>query len=414
MANKLAFGTGKSIVIEECQICGNKELEPILFLGFLSPVDQMKKVTEKVEEQISYPGQILYCPVCHLVQIGLIIDAKIVFPPEYPYTSSTTKNIRDNFKELYDECKTIVDLKDDLVIDIGSNDGNLLSNFTKHRVLGITPEDVGRVAIEKGIPTVIDFFNKETVDKVKKEYGKAKVITATNVFAHIEDVNGIVELVIELLEDKGVFIVEVDYLLRIIEELQYDTMHHEHLMYYSLYSIKYLLEKHGLEVIHAKEIPTHGGSFRIYSSRKGKYKVRDSVKDMLENEKGIDKEKLLEFAKRVEISKLELYSLLLDIKKNNGRIYGIGAPGRAVTLINYVGIDDGIMDCAVEIKGSNKIGKYIPGTIIPVVEETKLFEDQPEYALMLSWHIGKEIAVKLREKGFKGKFIVPLPKPRIL
>ena len=208
----------------------------------------------------------------------------ILFPSEYPYTSSTTKILRDNFAELYSECKTIVELgKDDLIIDIGSNDGNLLSNFKdSHKVLGITPEEIGKIAIERGIPTIIDYFKKDIVEKVKKEYGKAKVVTATNVFAHIDNINEIVKLILELLEDDGIFISESHYLLRLIETLQYDTIYHEHLRYYSLHSLKYLLEKHGLEIIHAKEIPTHGGSIRAYAARKGKYKAKDTVGKQLD------------------------------------------------------------------------------------------------------------------------------------
>lgn len=407
-----------SKVVENCQVCANDKLEPILFLGYLPPVNQMHPVGTKPAEQPSYPAQLLYCTNCHLVQLGLIVDPKILFPPEYPYTSSTTKILRDNFAELYEECKTIIDLgKEDLIVDIGSNDGNLLSNFKEnHKVLGITPEEIGKLAIEKGIPTIIDYFNKEVVEKVKKEYGEAKVITATNVFAHIDNINEITELIPGLLEDDGVFISESHYLLPLIKTLQYDTIYHEHLRYYSLHSLKFLLEKHGFEIIHSKEIPTHGGSIRVYAARKGKYEVKDTVEALLEKEKNVvlGKERLLEFKDKVVISKLKLYYLLLDIKNKGKKIYGIGAPSRASTLINYVGIDDGMMDYVMEIKGSHKIGKYMPGTLIPVVEESKLYEDQPDYALLLSWHIAEELAPKIKEKGFKGDFIVPLPKTRIL
>lgn len=414
----LTFQTGSSTVVESCQVCGNAVLEPILFLGYLPPVNAMNNVGDRPHEQPSYPAQLLSCPRCHLVQLGLIVDPKILFPTSYPYTSSTTKILRDNFAELYQECRTIVNLsKDDLIIDIGSNDGNLLSNFKEnHRVLGITPEDIGKIAIARGIPTIIDYFTRDVAHEVKSEYGQAKIITATNVFAHIENINEIVESVLELLKEDGVFISESHYLLSLIETLQYDTIYHEHLRYYSLHSLKFLLEMHGLEIIHAKKIPTHGGSIRVYAARRGLYPVRTTVKALLEEEKKtvLDKKKLLEFKKKVVISKLELHSLLLDIKNQGKRIYGIGAPSRASTLINYVGIDDGIVDYVLEIKGSHKIGKYIPGTLIPVVEESKLFEDQPEYALLLSWHIADELAPKLRDKGFQGNFIVPLPKPRIL
>ena len=415
---KKSFGSGTSIVVENCQICGNHKLEPIIFLGYLPPVNQLHKIGENPKEEPSYPAQLLHCEKCNLVQLGLIVDPKVLFPKEYPYTSSTTKILRDNFAELYKECKTTLNLeKDDLVIDIGSNDGNLLSNFKdNHKVLGVTPEELGKIAIERGIPTMLDYFNGNTVKKIKKEYGKAKVITATNVFAHIENINEITELIIGILEDDGIFISESHYLLPLVKTLQYDTIYHEHLRYYSLHSLKYLLEKHGLEIIHAKEIPTHGGSIRVYAARKDTYHVRESVNKILgwEKKKIINKNNLINFKNRVVLSKLRLCSLLLNIKNKNQRIYGISAPSRASTLINYVGLDDGVIDYVMEVKGSHKIGKYVPGTLIPIVEESKLFEEQPEYALLLSWHIAEELMPKLREKGFNGKFIVPLPHPKIV
>ncbi|MBL7055958.1 class I SAM-dependent methyltransferase [Candidatus Woesearchaeota archaeon] len=406
-----------SYVVKKCQVCENKGLDSIFFLGYLPPVNQMHKLGKRPEEQPSYPAELLYCSKCHLVQLGLVVNPKLLFPSEYPYTSSTTKILRENFAELYDESSELVDLKkEDLIIDIGSNDGNLLSNFKNHKVLGITPEDIGNLAIERGIPTIIDYFNEKTVNKVKKEYGKAKIITATNVFAHIDDPNKITELILDALEEDGVFISESHYLLPLIETLQYDTIYHEHLRYYSLHSLKYLLEKHGLEIFHAKDIPTHGGSIRIYASRKGKYKIKDTVQKQSDKEKDIvlDKKNLLKFKEQVVLSKMKLHTLMTEIKSKGEKIYGIGAPSRASTLINYVGIDDGIMDYVMEIKGSHKVDKYMPGTLIPVVDEAKLYEDQPEYAMFLSWHIAEELAPKIKEKGFKGKFIVPLPEPRIL
>lgn len=415
---QLAFKTGTSVVVTHCQICDNDKLEPILFLGYLPPVNTMRQVGEKPKEENSYPAQLLYCPRCHLTQLGLIVDPRILFPPEYPYTSSTTKILRENFAELYQECKTLVDLKPtDLIVDIGSNDGNLLSNFKdNHNVCGVTPEEIGKIAIERGIPTIIDYFSHKVVEKILSEKGKAKVITATNVFAHIEDINEIVKCILSLLSEDGVFISESHYLLPLIETLQYDTIYHEHLRYYSLHSLQYLLKMHGLEIFQAKRIPTHGGSIRVYAARAGKYPVKATVHKILEEENPVvlSKESLLKFKEKVVISKLELNSLLRDIKKRKEKIYGISAPSRASTLINYVGIDDGILDCVVEIKGSHKIGKYMPGTLIPVLEESELYRNQPDYALLLSWHIADELIPKLKEKGFKGKFIIPLPIPKVI
>lgn len=415
---KLAHGSGSSTVVTQCQVCNNTSMKSVLFLGYLPPVNKMVKTGVQPYEQPSYPAELLYCEKCHLVQLGLIVDPKILFPSEYPYTSSTTKILRDNFAELYTDCSSIISLKpSDLVVDIGSNDGNLLSNFAgKHRVLGVTPEEIGKIAIQRGIPTIIDYFGKPVVKDIVAKDGKAKIITATNVFAHMENVHEIIEAILDLLDDDGVFISESHYLLPLVETLQYDTVYHEHMRYYSLYSLKYLLEMHGFEVFHAKQIPTHGGSVRVYASRKGKYQIKPSVAELLkkENDTIIGVEKLKEFQEKVVNSKLQLMAMLSDIKQKGKKVYGISAPSRASTLINYVGLDSGIMDYVLEIKGSHKIGNYVPGTIIPIVEESILFQDQPDYALLLSWHIADELAPKLKEKGFKGKFIVPLPEPRII
>lgn len=416
---QLTAGSGSSVVVDSCQISGSKNLQPILFLGYLPPVNQMRPIGEPPREQPAYPAQLLYCPESKLVQIGLIVDPNILFPPEYPYTSGTTKILRDNFAELYQDCQTIIPLTaEDLIVDIGSNDGTLLSNFKNggHRVQGIEPTQRGEIANEKGIPTAIEFFGKEIASKVKSEQGLAKIITATNVFAHIENIHEIVESILLLLDEKGVFISESHYLLSLVETLQYDTIYHEHLRYYSLQSLEYLFNMHGLEVIHAKRIPTHGGSIRVYAARKGTYPVQPSVSTIRDEEIAVDlnNQKLEDFKRQVVLSKLQLHTLLLDIKQQGHRIYGIGAPSRASTLINYVGIDDGILDCVVEVKGSYKTGKYMPGTLIPVIEESALFENQPEYALLLSWHIAEELMPKLTQKGFKGKYIVPLPVPRIV
>jgi hypothetical protein len=411
-----ALNTGSSVVVEFCQVCNSTDLEPVLFLGYLPPVNTMPKHGSTPKQEASYPANLLFCNQCELVQLGLIVDPNILFPPEYPYTSSTTKILRENFAELAQECNQLFTLQqDNLTIDIGSNDGNLLSNFKgKTKVLGVTPEEIGNIAIERGIPTIIDFFNKETAIHIEADHGKAKFITATNVFAHIENINDILASVKDLLTDDGIFISESHYLLPLIETLQYDTIYHEHLRYYSLKSLTYLLNKHGLEVIHAKQIPTHGGSIRVYAARPGTHTVQESVNQVLEKEKVLNLDRLKSFKKDVIKSRSELYALISDIKNKNERIFGVGAPSRASTLITYTGLDDGILDCVVEIKGSHKVGKYIPGTIIPVVDEAKLFEEQPEYALLLSWHIADELITNLRNKGYKGNFILPLPHPKII
>jgi len=414
---KLAAGTNSSVVVDRCQVCDSADLESIIFIGYLPPVNTMPPIGSRPAEQPAYPAEVLRCRNCQLAQIGLIVDPGILFPPSYPYTSGTTKILRENFAELSQEVASLYPLKStELIVDIGSNDGTLLSNFTNHsRVYGIEPTNAGKLAQERNIQTQISFFNRSAVKKALADQGKAKIITATNVFAHIEDIHEIVDCILELLQEDGIFISESHYWLPLVETLQYDTIYHEHLRYYSVTALKYLLEMHGLEIIHTKRIPTHGGSIRVYATRKGKHPVRDSVAASLAVEaKELTNAKLKAFKKNVVNSKVSLYALLKDIKSRGDRVYGLGAPSRASTLINYVGLDDGILDCVLEIKGSYKIGKYIPGTVIPVLDEARLFEDQPEYAMLLSWHIADELMPKLAARGYKGKFIIPLPEPRVV
>ena len=212
------------------------------------------------------------------------------------------------------------------------------------------------------------------------------------------------------------FISESHYLIGLLDTLQYDTVYHEHLRYYSLASLKALLEMHGLDVFHARPIPSHGGSIRVYAARRGTRTVQESVARMLDAEPRGDAlvKRLADFAREVMLSKLRLLSMLRELKEKGARVAGISAPSRASTLVNYVGLDEALIDYVCEIPGSLKIGKYMPGTQIPVVDETGLFTDQPDCAVIFSWHIADELAPKLRAKGFRGKLITPLPVPKML
>ncbi len=402
-----------SKIIQKCQVCGSIQFKDILDLGYLPSVNDFQEIKNDQEEQIFFPSKLIQCQNCKLVQLSCIVDKEILFPSSYPYTSSTTRILRENFSELSQEVDELITLdKNKLVCDIGSNDGNLLTYFLeKSKVVGITPEDIGNKAIEKGIPTIIDYFNKESVNKIIENYGNPDVITATNVFAHIDNPNEVMENISFLLKREGLFIIEVHYLKSLIETNQYDTIYHEHMRYYSLECLNNLLSTHGFTIFNAKLINTHGGSIRVFASRSHNYKISESFYKILENEqKYLYKENnLFSYKNIVQKQKIDLLKTLIELKNNKKTVFGIGAPSRGTTLVNFCGIDASLVSYICEIKGSHKIGKYLPGTSIPVLDESILFKEQPDYVLLLSWHISKELIDNLKKKGLRSKFIIPLP-----
>jgi len=403
--------------IIKCQISGNKNLLSILNLGYLPPVNQLKKIGFDENSETKYLTELLFCKKSFLVQLKTILDKKIIFPRNYPYTSSTTKILRDNFTNLYNEIRNNFNFrKNDLVVDIGSNDGNLLDKFKNYfQVLGVTPESIGKLAIKKGIPTLIRYFDSKAVNLILKKKGKASIITATNVFAHIDKVHSVVKQIKRLMEKDSIFVTESHYVLPLIKELQYDTIYHEHLRYYSLKSLNYLFKINNLEIFDAKKIPTHGGSIRVYCGFKGKYPIKPIVSKIIKEEENfLNMKNLKNFNKKVFLSKIKLFSLLSRVFKKDIKIAGISAPSRASTLINFIGLNREIIDCIFEIKGSKKIGHYLPGTRIPILEEKIQDLKKYKYLIIFSWHIYNEIITNLKKKGFKGKFIIPLPSPKII
>jgi len=407
--------------IDKCQSCKSKNIEKIFYLGYLPPVNTMRKIGDLAQADEWFPTELYECNECKLIQLGYIVPPEILFPPSYPYTSGTTKSLVDNFHDLAKEARGFISInKEDLVLDIGSNDGSLLDAFRTHikcNVVGIEPTNAANIAIKKNITTYNKFFDQNVVKDVIKEHGLAKVITATNVFAHIHEVNFVMDAIDDLMCDEGVFISESHYLASIILGLQYDTIYHEHLRYYSLHSIKHLLESRGFKIIKAKKINTHGGSIRVYATKNQSYKVDSSIAEILTEEMQlglVDNSAHKQFAKNVTKAKFELLKLLSSINDYSENIVAIGAPSRASTLVNYVGLDQSTINCIYEIRGSSKIGYYLPGTDIPIFDEEELYQKQPKYALLLSWHIAEHLCVLIKKRGFKGDFIIPLPTPKII
>lgn len=399
-----------------CFICKNNRLFKFLDLGDQPPSDAFLRKEDLGKPEAKYPLALYLCERCGLVQLGFIVDPKILFR-DYVYTTGMNNSLRANFKALVEELVSRYALTpNDFAIDIGSNDGTLLENYASYGVktLGIEPSSAGALAKEKGILTEVAFFTEDTALRVGKKHGKAKVITATNVFAHVADVDSFMRGITAVLHERGVFVSESGYLLDMIETLGYDAMYHEHLRYYSIRPLTTLFEQFGMEVFDVERITSHSGSIRVYASFKGAYPKNASVGKLLALEEKKDLYVLktfIEFARRVYAHRDALTALLADIKKSGKRIVGIGAPAKGNTLLNFCGITPETVDCILE-KSALKIGLFTPGTHIPVVGEEYLFAEQPEYALILAWNIAHELMLKFRQEGFNGRFIIPFPEPR--
>lgn len=403
----------------KCQVCESFNVFKFLSLGN-QPVPNHFLNDEDLEkpEQI-FPLEIFFCNDCSLVQLGYAVDPKILFTDDFLYTTGSNKELVENFRLLVQKLVKDFDLsKKDFAIDIGSNDGTLLENYLPFgvKVLGIDPSKAAKMAVKKNVPTMFEFFNEQTAENILKEYGLARIITATNVFAHVKEIDSLMKSIKILLKEDGVFVEESHYILDLVSKMQYDSIYSEHLRYYSLKSLICLFEKFGLEVFDAQRIPNHGGSLRVFAGYKGQHKKSKNIEKILKEEKaaGIySKKKYILFAKKVSQNRDKLRNLLLKIKKSGKRVVGIGAPAKGNTLLNYCNLDTGLIDYIVEKQGM-KIGKFSPGMHIKILDETKLLSDQPDYGLLLSWNLKDIIIKKLRENGFKGKFIIPIPKPAIV
>lgn len=402
----------------QCAICGNEKMQRFLSLGDQPPSDAFLKPADLKRTESAYPLDLDFCPQCSLVQLGYAVDPEILFR-EYVYNTGTNNALKANLKELVDGISKKYALKEnEFVVDVGSNDGTLLQNYRPYgaKILGIDPSSATKIAIQNGIPTEVAFFNEASAKKVVSEHGRAKIITATNVFAHVDDLDSFMRGIDALLDVSGVYVSESGYVVDMIEGMQYDSIYHEHLRYYSLTALVTLFKKYDMEVVDVERITSHGGSIRVHAARRGIHPISDRVSEMLtiEKKKGFtDFPVYVAFAKKVEDTKKKLLEIVAELKKNNVQIVGIGAPAKGNTLLNYCKLDSETIDYLCE-KSALKIGLYSPGMHIPVVDEKRLFEDQPGAALLLSWNIAEELMPKLRSLGYKGRFIIPNPEPRLI
>ena len=408
--------------VKKCRICGSQKLYRFLDLGVIPIPNGFLKKEDLSKSENKYELTCQLCENCGLVHLTNVVNPKIMFT-NYLYVTAQSKIMLNNLTHLaYQTYKDFKLDKSSLVWDIGSNDGSLLSLFKNlgTRVLGIDPaQNLAKIAIKNGIPTEAKLFGLQTAKMIEKKYGQAKIITALNVIAHIDNLHGLLSGISHLLSADGYFITEFPYLLDLIKNKEFDTIYHEHLSYFSLKPWIYLIDKYDFEIVSVQRRRIHGGSIRLIHQRKRPKKniAKKTLDYLLSLEKtaGLyDKKAYIQFAQEVSNLKTELLNMLIDIKKQKKRIVGYGAAAKGNVLTNFFGIDNSMLDYIID-STPYKQGLYTPGMHIPIKPEEKLLSDMPNYALILAWNFADEIMEKQRQYTKNGgKFIIPIPKIRII
>jgi hypothetical protein len=407
--------------LRHCQITGSSNLELVIDLDCQPLCDSLLTREQLVQPETAYPLRLFLCPESGLAQLDYVVDGAVVYHPQYPYRSGITKEL-----EVYQRTfanGVVGELAmpaGSLCVDIGSNDGTLLTGFKLRgmRALGVEPTDIARIAREEnGIETLQQFFTEALAREIVKDYGKAKVITATNVFAHMAPLGEVIRGICALLDDDGVFITESHYLLDVVEKGQFDTVYHEHIRTYSLKSLVTLFAYYGMEVVDVRRADRYGGNIRAYVARKGSRPVGPAVPALLalEVERGLfDPRTYVQFRARVEKSRDDLMTLAYRAHQSGLAFVGNSCPGRCSTLLNYYGMTRDLMPYLAEQPTSLKLGLYLPGKHIPIVNNQILIDQQPDYVVLLAWHYATPIAQQLRSRGLKSRLVVPLPEMQIL
>lgn len=404
-----------------CRMCKSEDLCHFLDLGFMPPADEFLRKEQLQYPRTFYPLEVVMCRPCGLTQLTYVVSPEVLYRHDYPYEASTTRTGREHFARFASQCAARFGLgASDLVIDVGSNVGVLLANFKANgtRILGVDPAaNIVRIAEKNGVPTLNEFFSADLAAKIRGEHGKAALVTASNCFAHIDDLDDFARGLDALLTPQGVFILEAPHFLELIKDLEYDTIYHEHLSYLSLKPLIPFFRKHGLEVFDVEKQHIHGGSFRVFVGRRGRHAVGRKVGQVLKAEAEYrlhDEKTLRKFANAVGKNREELAWLLASLKHKGKRIVAVSAPAKGMTLLNYCKIGAETLDFVTE-KSTLKIGRFTPGSHIPVLPDSELLRLMPDYALLLAWNFAEEIMTNLKEYEHKGgRFIVPIPRPRIV
>lgn len=405
-------------IVKECRICGSEDLTSYLNLGNMPLVNKVLSKSE-IDSEKKYPLEVLLCGDCNLSQLSAVVDPGTLFR-NYSYRSSISDSFRKHCEELSIELNKIILGKDELIVDIASNDGCLLKQFKNkgNRVLGVDPaRNLAEIASNSGIETLPEFWNPSLAKSIRKEYGPAKVITAFNVFAHIDDVHSFLEGANILLLKEGNLIIEAPHLYNLVEKTQFDTVYHEHLSYFLAKPIERLARQHGFRLAKIKKQDIHGGSLRYYLEKKNGTSSDGSVEQVMNEEKeaGLyERGAYFGLKRQVEGLKNNFSTILNELKYLNKNISGFGASAKGNILLNYCGLDSEIIDKIYD-DTPEKQNKFYPGVHIPIASRKTLLEDNPDYLVLLSWNFAEEMMSKTKDyKNAGGKYMVPVPSLKII
>ena len=403
-----------------CIVCGKQSVERFLDLGATALANKFLTKEELSKPEAKYPLRVGYCHTCGHVQLTEEVPPSAMFE-DYLYVSSASDTLKAHLFDLSDIVVKRRNLgSKDLVIDIGCNDGTLLTGFRRHgvRTLGVDPaRNLAALTQNNGIERYIGFFNSKTAKEIVEKWGPASAITATNTFPHIPALQDFVEGIKVALAPGGAFVIEAHYLVDILEQCAFDTIYHEHISYWALGPMMYLFEKHGMEVVNAERLPLHHGQLRVTVQRKGDVSPSSSVAEILESERRLGLDKVAtyrRFAQKTMQLKEDLQRTLKDFRANGKKVVGYGAPAKGNTLLGFLEIGPDLIEYIAD-KSPLKQGRYCPGVHIPVVPPAKLLADQPDYVVLLAWNFVDEILSQQEEYRRRGgKFIVPVPDVKIV
>ena len=408
--------------IYKCRFCNCDINKIFVDLGITPLSNSFLKYENLNKPEKKYPLKAFVCENCFLVQIPEFETPDKIFS-EYAYFSSYSKSWLQHVENYVNFISKKNNLgKESLVIELASNDGYLLQFFKKNRIpiLGIEPAaNVAKVAKDKGIRTIVDFFGEKLAHKLSKEDLKADLIIGNNVLAHVPNINDFVKGMNILLKSNGTINIEFPHLLQLIKYNQFDTIYHEHFSYLSLYTVKKIFEFHNLTIFDVEEIPTHGGSLRIYAKHVANknFEIKNSVSEILEKERHfglLDLSIYLKFLKTIESIKKELVNFFHNAKQNNKKIVCYGAAAKGNTLLNYCGIGKEYVEYVVD-KNPHKQGLYLPGSHFPIKEPTEIEKTKPDFVVILPWNIKDEIMNEISFiRDWGGKFVIPIPKVAIV